>query len=117
AAAFQGKPVAFDTIYPWDQPTRQEQQPESRSERIFIALVITVFMIALIGSALIARHNLRLGRGDIAGALRVAFFYFIVRMLFWLFERHHNGTLQSEFLVWLFYISIATFAGFYLWLL
>jgi serine/threonine-protein kinase len=117
AAAFDGKPVAFDTIYPWDLSARQEQQPEKPTERIFVALVITVFMIALVGGALIARHNLRLGRGDIAGALRVGSVYFIARLLFWLFERHHNGSLEMEFLVWLFYISIATFAGFYLWLL
>jgi serine/threonine-protein kinase len=117
AATFHGKPIYFDTVYPWDPAGRQNQQPQSTTERTFIALVITVFMIALIGSALIARHNLRLGRGDISGALRVASVYLIVRLLFLLFERNHNGTLQSEFLVWLLYISIATFAGFYLWLL
>jgi serine/threonine-protein kinase len=117
AAAFHGHPIYFDTIYPWDPAGRQNQQPQSTTERTFIALVITVFMIALIGSALIARHNLRLGRGDISGALRLASVYFIVRLLYWLFERTHNETLESQFLVWLHYISIATFAGFYLWLL
>jgi len=117
AAAFHGKPVYFDTVYAWDQPPRQGQLTESASERIFVALVIAVFMIALVGGALIARHNLRLGRGDISGALRVASVYFIVRLLLWLFEPHHNGSLESEFIVWLSYISLATFAGFYLWLL
>jgi len=117
AAQFQGKPMYFETIYPWDQPIRQAPQLESSTERIFVSLVITVFMIGLIGSALIARNNLRLGRGDISGALRVASVYFIVRLLVWLFEPHHNGALQSEFLLWLSYISLATFAGFYLWLL
>jgi serine/threonine-protein kinase len=117
AAAFQGKPIYFDTIYPWDFAGRQNQQPQSTNERVFVALVITIFMIALIGSALIARHNLRLGRGDISGALRVASVYFIARLLFWLFERTHTGSLENQFIVWLFYISIATFAGFYLWLL
>ena len=117
AAAFHGKPIYFETIYPWDRPTRQQEQTDSASERIFVSLVIAVFMIALIGGALIARHNLRLGRGDISGALRVASVYFIARMLYWLFDRHHNGSLQGEFILWLSYISLATFAGFYLWLL
>jgi serine/threonine protein kinase len=117
AAAFDAKLIYFDTVYPWDPAGRQNQQPQRTNERIFIAFVITVFMIALVGGALIARHNLRLGRGDISGALRVGSAYFIARLLFWLFERHHNGSLQSEFIVWLFYISMATFAGFYLWLL
>jgi protein kinase-like protein len=117
AAAFRGKPIYFDTVYPWDFAGRQNQQPQSATERTFIAFVIAVFMIALVGGALIARHNLRLGRGDISGALRVGSAYFITRLLFWLFERHHTGSLESEFIVWLFYISMATFAGFFLWLL
>jgi hypothetical protein len=74
-------------------------------------------MIALIGSALVARHNLRLGRGDVSGAVRIAFVYFVVRLLFWLFETHHNGSIKAEFLLLLTYLSLATFTGFYLWLL
>ena len=117
AAAFRGKPVYFETIYPWDQPTRQELQPQSSSERFFTISVIVVFLIALIGSALIARHNLRLGRGDLRGALRLGFVYFIVRLLFWLFETHHSGSVDGEFILFLSYLSLATFTGFYLWLL
>jgi serine/threonine-protein kinase len=117
AAAFHGKPVYFETTYPWDVPLRQEQVPESRIEKTFVFSVIAVFMIALIGSALIARHNLRLGRGDISGALRVAFVYFIVRLLQWLFATHHPGTVEGEFFLMMEYLSIAVFTGFYLWLL
>src|SRR6201988_125026 len=65
AASFPGKPVSFATVYTWNPPARQEQTREPGSERIFISAIITIFMIALIGSALVARHNLRLGRGDI----------------------------------------------------
>jgi protein kinase-like protein len=117
AAAFHGKPVYFETTYPWDVPLRQEQTPQTRIERVFMVSTIAVFMIALIGSVLIARHNLRLGRGDIQGALRVGFVYFIVRMLEWLFATHHPGTVEGEFFHMLGYLSIAVFTGFYLWLL
>lgn len=117
AAAFRGKPVYFETTYPWDLPTRQEQLPTSGAERAFVSSVIAVFLIALIGSALIARRNLRLGRGDIQGALRVAFVYFVARILYWLFGVHHSGRVQSEFLLLLYHLSLATFAAFYLWLL
>jgi serine/threonine-protein kinase len=43
--------------------------------------------------------------------------YLVVRLLVWLFETHHNGSIQAEFLLLLSYLSIATFTGFYLWLL
>jgi tRNA A-37 threonylcarbamoyl transferase component Bud32 len=117
AASFRGKPVYFETIYPWDQPARQEAPPESGSQRVFIFAVITVFMIALTGSALLARRNLRLGRGDLAGATRVAFVYLIVRMLVWIFEEHHNGSLNSEFPLFFLNLSSAVFAALFLWLL
>jgi len=117
AASFHAKPVYFETTYPWDLPTRQEQLPQSGAELAFVSFVIAVFMIALIGSALIARHNLRLGRGDIQGALRVAFVYFIARVLYWLFGTHHAGTVEGEFLLLLYQLSLATFAAFYIWLL
>src|SRR5262249_6175224 len=37
AASLRGKPIYFETIYPWDQPTRQELPPESGSRRVFIS--------------------------------------------------------------------------------
>ena len=117
AAAFEGKPTYFETKYPWDLPGREVLAPRSTSDRVFTILVIAVFMIALIGSALIARHNLRLGRGDIRGAVRLAFLYLVVRLLFWLFDTHHSGSVEGEFDLFLNYLAIGTFAGFYLWLL
>jgi serine/threonine-protein kinase len=117
AAAFGGKPAYFETTYPWDQPAREVLTPQSSSDRVFTILVIAVFMIALIGSALIARRNLRLGRGDLRGAVRLGFVYLIVRLLFWLFDLHHTGSVDGEFNLFLNYLAIATFAGFYLWLL
>jgi serine/threonine-protein kinase len=117
AAAFHGKPVYFETIYAWDQPTREVVSAESGTDRVFIISVIAIFLIALVGSALIARRNLRLGRGDIRGALRLGFVYFLVRLLFWVFEAHHSGSVDGEFNLLISYLSLATFTGFYLWLL
>ena len=117
AAAFHGKPTYFETIYPWDQPLRQELAPQSTTEHVFTISVIAVFLIALVGSALIARRNLRLGRGDIRGALRVGFFYLIMRMLLWAFQTHHTGSVEGEFYLLISYVALGTFTGFYLWLL
>ncbi len=117
AASFHGAPVYFETIYPWDQPTRQEQTPVSGGERFFTFAVIALFIIALLGSALIARHNLRAGRGDIAGATRLAFVYFVVRMVVWIFEEHHNGFVDHEFSIFTISLLSAVFRAFFLWLL
>ena len=117
AASFQGKLVYFETVYPWDQPARQEAPPESGSRRAFSFGVIAVFMIALVGSALLARRNLRIGRGDLSGATRLGFVYFTVRMLYWLFEDHHNGYVNAEYPLFFAALATAVFEGFFLWLL
>src|SRR5207249_2838106 len=117
AAAFHGKLIYFETIYPWDQPTRQQLPPESGGQRALTVSVIAVFMIVLVGSLLVARANLRQGRGDRRGAARVAFFFFIVRMSVWLFAEHHSGLLEREFM--LFFLSVARplFEAAFLWVL
>jgi len=117
AAAFRGKPVYFETIYPWDQPMRQEQTPQSGRDRALIFILIAVFLIALVGSALIARKNLKLGRGDRRGATRLALLFLIVRMLYWLFMEHHNGLADYEFGLFLVHVAFAVFIAVFLWLL
>lgn len=115
AAAFRGKFTYFETVYPWDQPVRQTQPPESGRDRAVTFILITVVIVALFGSALLARRNLKLGRGDRRGATRLAIFYFIVKMLVWLFGEHHNGLPGREFSLFFVHLSSAIFASFFLW--
>ena len=75
----------------------------------------------IVGSALLARRNLRAGRGDRAGASRVVLWVGVLMMLRWLVAAHHSGTyanFQGAFLdapadamlnaglVWLAYLGI-----------
>jgi serine/threonine-protein kinase len=117
AAAFRGKLTYFETVYPWDPPSRQEQSEESGGSRALTFLLIAIFLIALIGSALLARKNVRLGRGDRRGAVRIAFFFLAIRMLVWLFGEHHNGLPGREFSLFFLHLSDAVFTAFFLWLL
>jgi serine/threonine-protein kinase len=117
AAAFRGKLTYFETIYPWDQPLRQEQTPESGGDRALTFIIIAICLVALFGSLVLARRNLRLGRGDRRGATRVALVYFTVRMLVWLFVEHHNGLPLREFNLFFVHLSMAVFTSTFLWLL
>jgi serine/threonine-protein kinase len=117
AAAFRGKFIYFETIYPWDQPLRQEQPPESGGTKVLIFLLIGIYLLALFGSLALARRNLRLGRGDRRGATRVALVYFTVNMLVWLFAEHHNGLAVREFDLFLLNLAMAVLTSTFLWLL
>jgi serine/threonine-protein kinase len=121
AAAFRGKLVSFQIVNPWNRPAREERMPEAPGNRVLQAVLIAVFLINLLAAALLARHNLRLGRGDRRGAFRLAAFVMVSEMVAWLTSAHHVPDLNGEFslfidalaytallsgLLWLVYIAV-----------
>ncbi len=117
AAAFRGKLIYFETIYPWDQPLRQEQPPQSSGWKALTFIMIAIYLVALFGSLMLARRNLRLGRGDRHGATRVALVYFTVHMLVRLFMEHHNGLPVREFDLFFLHLATTLLDSTFLWLL
>jgi hypothetical protein len=77
----------------------------------------------MLAGALMARHNVRLGRGDRKGALRIAVFAFFLNAIHWLLHAHHPGTGFEVYLLvetiadslwyagvlWFFYIALEPF--------
>jgi serine/threonine-protein kinase len=116
AASFHGQPVYFETIYPWDHPTRQEEANPGATWRTAVSVSILVFIVALIGSALLALRNLRFGRGDRRGAFRLAGFYFLLRLV-WLLDVHHVTSLSDELQIFIKNAQNALFGAGFLWLL
>ncbi|HWS90439.1 MAG TPA: serine/threonine-protein kinase [Pyrinomonadaceae bacterium] len=92
AASYAGRPVYFELIDPWDRPPAPADDLGSTRERALGILLLSVFIIAIVGGVLLAWRNLRLGRGDRKGAFRLAAFVFAVFMLDWLFSAHHVAT-------------------------
>lgn len=115
AAAFRGKFVYFETIYPWDQATREEQPPEGI--RLVIVIAISVLVLAIVGSVMLARRNLRLGRGDRRGATRLALFVFVILASLEILGEHHNALLVREFVIFFLHISSALFNAAFFWLM
>ena len=89
AAAFADKPVYFQLFHVWDQPRDDAANPTTPRERALVFLPLAVFITVLLGSAVFALRNLKLGRGDRKGAFRLAAFVFVVLFLRWLFNAHH----------------------------
>jgi serine/threonine-protein kinase len=117
AAAFQGKLVSFQLVNPWNRPAREEQATMSASERMAQAALIVIFFIILLGGALLARHNLRLGRGDRRGAFRLAAFVFVSETVAWLTAAHHVPTLTPEFSMFIENLAWTLFIAGMLWLI
>jgi hypothetical protein len=86
--------------------------------------ISTLFIVLLGGGALLARRNLRLGRGDRRGALRLATFLFTVSLVVWVLVPRHVPDVGDELsmffqgasldffiaaIVWMLYIALEPF--------
>jgi hypothetical protein len=116
AAAFRGRPVYYQLINPWNRPTRQTQQAMPAAARVLQAVVVVLFFVILCGAALLARHNLRLGRGDRRGAFRLAGFVFATTMASWLVGTHHVPVLGDEFTNFVTALAMCLLLSAMLWL-
>ena len=120
AAAYRGKPVYFELIGPWTRPERMQPYQPTAGERVFLVIFIVLLLSVLVVGAMLARRNLRLGRGDRRGASRLAAFVFAAWAVAWFFGAHHvpnfaEFALFIEFLVlglvwscffWVLYIAL-----------
>jgi Protein kinase domain len=93
AASYRGRPVYFDAIYPWTRPERSTPYSPSLAQKIWVAVLCCIFFAVLIGGVLIARHNVRLGRADGRGALRLGSFIFSAFLINWALRGHHIASL------------------------
>ena len=104
AAAYRGKPVYFELIGPWTRPIHMQPDQETAGERAGFAIFIVLLLSVLVGSALLAWRNLRLGRGDRRGASRLTAFVFATWAVAFFGAHHVPNTdefwLFLEFLFW-----------------
>ncbi len=105
ASAYRGKPVYFELIGPWTRPARMQPYQLTGGERAGLVILVILLLSVPVGGALLARRNLRLGRGDRLGASRLAVFVFGAWTVAWFFGAHHVPNsdelwLFIEFLVW-----------------
>ncbi len=97
AASYRGRPTYFETVYPWDQPFRQQEPPASAADKIINGLIFGSIILVMVVGVLLATHNLRLGRGDRRGAMRLVIFVFVVNEINWVMGAHHVPVLRAEF--------------------
>ena len=122
AAARDGRPVAFLLIGPWTRPWR-EAEPTPPGTIGLITLYLSVTLVVLIAGGVLARRNLRAGRGDRAGASTLGAAVAVALWALWLCRVHLAPSigLMGNFLVavvttvfyaalfWALYLAIEPF--------
>ena len=103
-ASFRNRIVFFRVVAPWARTERvQEFQPDFVSRLGFAFFVAVVFALLAV-CLLFARKNLKQGRGDRRGAIRVAVVIFIVLFLGQALTTHYTGDADWIF-VWFLLLS------------
>jgi eukaryotic-like serine/threonine-protein kinase len=120
-AGYRGRPVWFQVVNPWTRPERDEPFRLTSGERIGRAVVILIVMSLVVTGAVLAKRNIRLGRGDRRGAFRLALTLFGLGMGSLLIAAHHVADITLEILllgrgaglvmlvaglIWLFYLAL-----------
>jgi hypothetical protein len=124
AGAVADRPVYFRALGPWSQASRMVEdagtapasistQQQRLSQWIFAALIA----LALFTSILLASRNLRFGRGDRRGALRLAFWFFVAHSIAWALFAHHSTSLPKEWNIARLDLGYNLFMAVLLWLL
>lgn len=73
-ASLGGKVVEFDVVPVWKEPAGATDTPQGLSgELIFVYILMWTLLIA---SLFVARHNIKHGRGDLSGAVKLGAFCF-----------------------------------------
>jgi hypothetical protein len=116
AGAYRGKPTYFQLVAPWTRPSRMAATIAERSRVSWLSALgtIAVFLM-LVAAGLIARHNLRKGRGDRAGAFRLAAFVSAVAFVVWVLNAKHVADPNVE--MGRFFTGLPLWATGLLWLL
>jgi serine/threonine protein kinase len=91
AASYRGEPIYFDLLFPWSEADRDAAGTHTRREEAGAIVLSTVFLLVLIGGLLVARWNLRQGRADQKGAVRLCVFVFLSSLIVWVLQAHHVG--------------------------
>jgi serine/threonine-protein kinase len=121
AGAYRNRPVYFELAMPW---TQAQQTAPARTPLLtnIVSFVLLLFMLG--GAVLLARKNVRLGRGDRRGAYRLFLFMFVLSALVSIFVAHHTPTfseaglffkiiawgLMTSGMVWLGYLAVEPYA-------
>jgi predicted Ser/Thr protein kinase len=105
AAAAGGRPVFLRVIEPWTRPAEAPAPPEGlwRTASQFTNTI--TFIVVIVAAALVALRNVRRGRGDRRGALRLALYLGAMRMV-WYLGAHHVAS-PKELEIFIAHLSYA----------
>jgi hypothetical protein len=116
AAGAGGRPVYFQIFEPWSRPRRMEEPQRSTGVRVANALGMACIGAVFLGAVLLARRNLKAGRGDRKGALRISLVLFLLHVGGRLIIGHYAADVSQQLVVFLMGVALALLEAALVWL-
>ncbi len=111
AASWRGRISFVQTVWPWTRATRMQEAPVSQAMRVMSAVNVAFFFVLLIAALIVSRKNVKAGRGDHRGALRLVTIAAVGQLITWVFNDPHGGDPQTELNRFFQTVGEALFAG------
>ena len=100
AAGYRGRAAFFQIVGPWTRRPRMASEGQQGRAVIRFGLFLIVFALA-IGTCIMARYNVRTGRGDRRGATRLAATLVGIMFVSWVLGAKHSLEPLTEFSLFL----------------
>ena len=91
AASQSGRPVYFELIAPWSEASEETTRPTAIRARVTELGLGVLSVCFTVAAFFFAKRNLRLGRGDRTGALRLSAAGFLLALASHLLARHFSA--------------------------
>ena len=88
-----------------------QEAPISQAMRVMSAVNVAFFFVLLIAALVVSRKNVKAGRGDHRGALRLVAIAAVGQLITWVFNDPHGGDPQTELDRFFESVGEALFAG------
>ena len=84
-------------------------------------ILLSAFVLVLVGGIILARRNIRFGRLDRRGAFRIALYLFALTLLTWIIATHHVtsvGEISRFFFAvqWALFVAVRSYGPGWTWI-
>ena len=123
AASLGSRPVSLQLVLPWTRPAEEPAAPLGFWSRAAQLVGTLWFVGVVVAAGIVALRNVRRGRGDRRGALRLALYLGAIRMVWYVgahhvaspgevetFIAHLSYAMQRVGLAYVFYLAIEPYA-------
>lgn len=113
AASYNGKPVFFRAA----PRSAKRAEANGRGNGFSGVMFVVAVVVCGVGGCILARRNLRRGRGDRRGAFRMAVFIFVGNFVAWVLPAHFVPAANEEYVAFIGGCGQALYVAGFMWVL